>query len=310
MMLSLSTLLLSGVTITLPMEAESFGTEIELGEIAQVSGPDAELVRRIEEIELGYAPAPGYSRLLRAEKILALLEQKLPDVPVRVRGHAATRVKPQIELIDPQEIRSVAHSELLVRSESSDVSFELSSPIAPVSIPAGGEEYRLRARMAGAELVSGRTSVPVEILVDGGVYRTVWTSWDVEVWRTMPVLAADVRAGEVLRADMFRRGRVRWSGDTGVKLLAESRLVGSIAARNLKQGALVSAVDVHRPVVVQLGEGLFLTVRKGAIRAKVPVMALESGAIGDRIRVRTMDSSKELHATVLNHDMAFIDLGS
>ena len=145
---------------------------------------------------------------------------------------------------------------------------------------------------------------------DGGVYRTVWTSWDVDVWRTMPVLAANVRAGEVLRADMFRRDRVRWRGGAGVKPLAESRLVGAIAARNLEEGALVTALDVHRPVVVQLGEGLFLTVRKGAIRAKVPAMALESGAVGDRIRIRTMDSSKELHATVLNHDMAYIDLGS
>ena len=43
----LGKVLLSGVTVTLPVEAKVRGTEIELGEVAQVAGLDAELVERL-----------------------------------------------------------------------------------------------------------------------------------------------------------------------------------------------------------------------------------------------------------------------
>ena len=47
MMLFLASLLLGGVTVTLPMEAHVRGTEVELGEIAQVVGADPEDVSRV-----------------------------------------------------------------------------------------------------------------------------------------------------------------------------------------------------------------------------------------------------------------------
>ena len=64
MMLFSGSLLLGGVTVTLPMEAHVRGTEIELGEIAQVVGADPEEVDRVAALELGYAPAT-LSRTIR-----------------------------------------------------------------------------------------------------------------------------------------------------------------------------------------------------------------------------------------------------
>lgn len=306
----LCTFMLSGATVTLPMEAEVSGTEIELGEIAKVSGADPDIVRMIEGIELGYAPAPGYSRLLKATRIREILTRKAPDVRVHLVGHSATRVKPLVQEIQAEEIRSAAFEELAAISGNAEVSFELSAPIPPVAVPAGRARYLLRARVDNKDLVTGAMSVPVQILVDGAIYRTIWTSWKVDVWRVVPVLVRAVRSGEKLHANMFQRSRVRWSGISGARPLPETQLNESIAARDLKAGETVTNLDVHRPTVLQLGEGIFLTVRKGAIRARVPAIALESGAVGDRVRVRTVDSSQELFARVLNNDVVYLDLGS
>ena len=59
MMLTLQLLLLAGgVSIELPMEAEATGTTITLGEIAIISSDDPEALAAINDVDLGYMPAP------------------------------------------------------------------------------------------------------------------------------------------------------------------------------------------------------------------------------------------------------------
>lgn len=326
----IASLLLSGVTVTLPMEAEAAGMEVELGEIAEVVGSDAELVARVRAVELGYAPSPGYSRLFRAFKISELLARELPGVDVRLVGHAACRVRPEVLRVAPAEIEGFARAELARAHGAAEATFELRNPIEEVAIPVGAGPHRLRARLEGDVFTSGTTSVPVEILVDGAPYRTVWTSWSVEVWRSFPVLARPVKAGEALSAEMFESQPVKWLGSSDAQPLDATRLVGAVAARDLAPGTTVTGFDVRRSAVIQAAESVFLCVRKGPIQAKVPAIALEAGAVGDRIRVRiggpagggeaarrvtasngrSADMGQELTALVLHRDLVEIDLGN
>ena len=52
----ISNLFLSGVSILLPMDATVTGTEIELSEIATLSGADQDLLDELGRIEIGRAP--------------------------------------------------------------------------------------------------------------------------------------------------------------------------------------------------------------------------------------------------------------
>ncbi len=324
----IASLLLSGVTVSLPMEAEASGLEVELGEIAQVLGADAGLVERVRTVELGCAPAPGYSRLFRAARIRELLARELPGVDVRFAGHAACRVRPHVLRIAPEEIERLAREQLVHLHGGPQSVFELRRPIEEVTIPAGAGPHRLRARLESEDMASGLASVPVEILVDGASYRTVWTSWQVEVWRDYPVLARPVKAGEPLAPEMFESRPVRWRG--GAQPLDGQLLVGAVAARDLAPGEAVTGLDVRHAAVIQAMESVFLSVRKGAIQARVPAIALEAGAVGDRIRVRTLgaapapgtgfgrglgrtgrgaEAGQELTALVRHRDLVEIDLG-
>ena len=81
-MLILATLLLSNITVTLPAEASVEGSEITLGQIATITGADPEEVARIAAIELGYAPSPGFTRVVQGWKVEAQLETKGVTVTV------------------------------------------------------------------------------------------------------------------------------------------------------------------------------------------------------------------------------------
>ena len=109
MQLLLITMLLQGdVTVTLPMEAHVRGTEVELGEIAEISGADTSVVASLRALELGYAPAPGYSRLFAARKIQEILSRKAPRVRVCFAGQPACRVYPEVTEISGTEIATAA----------------------------------------------------------------------------------------------------------------------------------------------------------------------------------------------------------
>jgi flagella basal body P-ring formation protein FlgA len=300
--------LLSGATVTLSVEAHVRGTEIELGEVARIAGLDPALVERVRAIELGYAPAPGFSRLVTLDRIRDAVRRALPDADVRLDGEHACRVWPEVEEIRPETIQQSAHVALLRAFAEREAVFTLEDPIARVLVPAGALGAEVVARAPDIELASGIVDVPVEIQVDGARYRTVWTSWRAEIWETRPVLARAVRAGEEVSPDLFQRTRVKVAKDSRPAPLDPSATLGSIAKRDLAPGELVTSLDVHRPAAVTLGSQLFLRVASGAIEARVSVLALDSGAVGDRVRVKTLDSGKELTAFVTGRDQCEIVL--
>ena len=310
MTLFLASLLLSGtVTVTLPMRADVRGTEVLLGEIAQVVGADPAEVELVAGIELGTAPAPGYSRLFQADKILEILSRKAPALDVRIVGQRACRVFPEVREISGEEILASARVQLERGFGTREASFEPNGKLPAVEVPAGAEAHTVRARLESLPSVSGLVSVPVDILVDGVRYRTVWTSWNVKLWKTLPVLARNVRSGQTLAPEHFERRRVLVSDLGGRKPLEPTKLLGSVAVHDLPAGVLVTGQDVHRPTVVQQGETLFLRVKKGPIEAKVSAIALEPGSVGDKVRVRTRDSDQELLALIVSRDVCELDLG-
>jgi flagella basal body P-ring formation protein FlgA len=299
---------LAGVTVTLPTEAKVKGGEIELGELCLVAGLDGELVSKVRALELGYAPAPGFSRLLTAERIRAELARAMPGIEVRVTGERACRVWPEVEEIAPVSIEAAARAELTRAFAGREATFTLAEPVGSLRVPQGDQPSRVMAHLSVVEPKSGVLGVPVEVLVDGARYRTTWTSWRVDVWETRPVLNRAVRAGEELRPELFARARVQVGHESKPALLSPGELTGAVAKRDLASGEAVSAHDVHRPAAVVEGATLFLRVRKGSIEARVSAVALETGSIGERVRVKTVEARQELVATVIGRDLCEITL--
>lgn len=300
--------LLGGATVTVPVEARVKGTEIELGELCLVAGLDGELVARVRALELGYAPAPGFSRILTAERIRSELARSIPGVEVRVTGERACRVWPQVDEIPPAALEESARAELVRAFAGKEATFTLSELIGSVKVPLGEHGRQISARMPASELHSGIIGVPVEVLVDGLRYRTVWTSWRVDIWETRPVLARPVRAGEELRPELFARARVQIGRVSEPEALDPRQILGAVAKRDLALGERVTVQDVHRPAAVTLGATLFLRVKKGAIEARVAALALETGSLGERIRVKTVEAGQELVATIVGRDLCEISL--
>jgi len=307
----LATLLLagaSGVTVTLPMEATSQGTELTLGEIAEVRGDDAAEVALVQALDLGNTPSPGHTRLMHAHRIREEMSRELPGVAVRFVGQTACRVRPDVEIVSADTVEAAVRRELARVFAGQDATFAPREALQSTSVPRGAVPASIRVQIADPVSTAGIVPVPVQVLVDGAPYRTLWTSWEAIRYATLPVLARPVRAGETIQPYHLTARRVPVK-EGRAKALPASMLSGAVAAHDLTAGEPVTEADVHRPIAVQLGDTVTLEVRKGAVVARTSGTALGNGSIGDRVRVRADLGGQDHNAVVISRDLVRIDLG-
>ena len=304
-------LLLGNVTVTLPSSAEVTGTELQLSDFAAVQGDDAAEVELVSRLSLGYAPAPGHTRLFDAWRIQQDLADHAPGVAVAMKGAGACRVEPATESVPAAAIEAAARRELQRHVGNLDATVELAGSVQDQRVPAGARAPEVRSMLSTASVRPGVVAVPVRLLVDGDVYRTVWTSWKVEIWERYAVLKQPVQAGATIDASMLelRRMSASAAGLRGkARILGQAMVVGNVAARHLAAGRPLTDLDVVRPVLVNEGDTVFLEVKKGAVNARVAAVAEEDGARGDRLRLTLLGSDREMRGVVVSRDLVRIDL--
>ncbi|HEX6885871.1 MAG TPA: hypothetical protein VF530_21025 [Planctomycetota bacterium] len=190
LLLLLARTLLAGVTVSVPSEGWVRGTEIELGELCTVTGPDAALVARARALRLGYAPAPGFRRVLTQDRIREELARALPGCAIRVTGERLCAALPEVEEFLPERLEAAARREIERAFAGIPASFTLLEPLEPELVPRGHGPGGLEAVVSATAGGSGTYGVTIGILVDGQRYRSVWTSWRVDVWETRPAVGS------------------------------------------------------------------------------------------------------------------------
>lgn len=304
----IAAIFLGGVTVVLPAESTVRGTEVSLGEVARVSGPDAAQVDRVRAFDLGYSPTPGYTRVVRRERLLALLEDKYPEVELTLGGEERCLIQPEVEVVAGQALAAAARQELEHAFSGRETELRLDDPPPDVRVPAGEKPATLRAVRDGRPASPGKAAVGVQILVDGELYQTVWTGWSVELWETHPVLTRSVMRGEALSPAIVETRRVRLGAEFRGEPLAASALLGSVAVRDLAAGSVLFGRDVQRQRLVERGDLVSIEVRRGTITARTTAIAQQDGRRGDRVRVQATTTGRELVGVVVSKELVEIRL--
>lgn len=291
-------LLTTGVTVSLPETVEVKGTELTVGVIAQVSGEDAALVARVEAVSLGYAPAPGFSRLLNQQHVASDLRRLMPSVEFKLAGAPRCRVTPVVVTVSATQVLEEAGATMRAAFAGADTRITSGGVLRDVVVPAARETFELRASLRERVPRAGSWSVPVEVLVDGAVYRTIWTQWNVEVWERCHVLRRNVRAGQALSYEDFELARVPVGKGRRSNALELEAFGDATALRALAKGEVITERDVKRTVVIKRGDTIGLQVRRGNVTVRTLAVALRDACVGDRLPVRLEKTGKEFMAVV------------
>lgn len=296
----------STVTVHLPAEARVSGVEFTLGDVARIEGADPAFVERVRALHLGYAPGPGYSRLIEAPLLARQAGASFPGIDLAFSGAAACRVFPHVQHIEGSAIGGIAKAELARVFRGLDAELAMHGQLLDVTVPRGDQPARLQVRLREHSARPGSWSVPVEVLVDGAVARTIWTSWSVDLWQERDVLVRDVPRGGLLTPEDLQRRRVRVQQNEMGRPIEKSALRGATARRDLRAGDLVRLSDVERQVVIRRGDMVHVEVTKGALTARGAGVAQEDARIGDSVRVVMSRTEAEVVAVAAGKERAEI----
>ncbi|MEE2939859.1 MAG: flagellar basal body P-ring formation chaperone FlgA [Planctomycetota bacterium] len=283
------------VTVTLPATATVGGLEIHVADVATaVTGADEETVARIRGASLGYAPAPGYSRVLRADLVSASLRAALPGVHVTVDGASRCRVSPTVITVRGSELQAAATAAVRRTLVGQDAEARPAAEVADVLVPGGATEPRIVVGELPRIVQAGRTVVPVQVWFGDRLYRSVTIPFQVSIWRRQAVLRRAIDAGESLHAGLFEVRRVEVSDALGMQALGMDQLGGAVALRPMTAGSAVIERDVHREVIAHKGDHATVQLIGGSVKVTDLCVVLADGRMGERVAVRLRSTGREL----------------
>ncbi len=146
----------------------------------------------------------------------------------------------------------------------------------------------------------GRNVVVIEVLVDGRIQEKVKMSGDLRLLGDVCYTTRKMRRHTVLTKNdiTVMRGDITMLGSN---LVSDPREAGGkILRTSLQAGAILYKNMLDSPPLVERGDLVTIVARSGPLQVTTPGEARQSGAKGDRVRVKNLMSRKEIHARVLD----------
>jgi flagellar basal body P-ring formation protein FlgA len=120
----------------------------------------------------------------------------------------------------------------------------------------------------------------------------------VDAAETIPVPAVTIYPGDVIRDAMLANHDIV-EGEAALGFVtARSALIGKVAKRTLLPGRAIALNSIDDPKAVVNGSRVKIIFEEGGLSISTYAIALQSGSIGDLIRVRNLDSGLTISGVV------------
>lgn len=107
-----------------------------------------------------------------------------------------------------------------------------------------------------------------------------------------------VYPGQIVSADALKDVPLR-RRPRGTIVHNAEEIVGKVARRTLLPGRLIPQGSVREPYLVETGSPVTVTFEQGRLSISLTAVPLQSGAVGDMVRMRNMDSGATFTGIVL-----------
>ncbi|OVE80208.1 flagella basal body P-ring formation protein FlgA [bacterium J17] len=287
-------------TVVLRPEVTVKGSQITLGEIAQVRAKAeefAEVVRVLQGISLGKSPPPRMSTSLSGKKILAAIEAQGIEldtlgysVPKVVRVTRAGRVVGEDEVL--AKVRDV-----FAKDNSLDLRVRKVSWKNSQVIPSG--ETGIDVSRLGKP---SRGKVPLRVLVsvDGEPAARFMATAIVDDWREVPVLNRTLERGMLITSDdleMVRLNLFKQPEDIASQI---SQVLGRAVKNRISAGEVIRKSRIDIPPTIAKGKKVTIHYQIPGFAASAEGVAVDNGLIGETIRVRNTSSSRLVQGKVIS----------
>jgi len=275
------------------------GSQLRLGDIANISGlPDAQ-ADKLARLEITRAPKPGHSKEVDRDFMAAKLHQEgyRNLLYEGARSTTATRSS-QTMTSDKLEEMLRSYVESHMPWKAADTVIDMKPPPTVAGLPAG--RIAIRFECDGDYRYVGDTTFKTTVVVGGKPCKTLYMRASIHPFGRVAVATRDIRRGELINDSDFSMVRKDLADLRGGSFADRARLRGLVAARSIRTGAVISLGGVERPIAVKRGKIVAAEVRGNGFRISAMAKAMDNGRVGDVIRLMNVDSKKTLAGEVVD----------
>ncbi len=276
------------------------GDAVTLGQIASFRPAGDPRAASLKEVEVASAPAPGNSHRFNrrfldykvGSAVAGLGEEVTVKTPDSLLVHRTAQV------VTSARMEEIFRDHVLQAAPWPEDEITLESIRVPedVALPEGALRWDIREN--GNTDYLGNVSATLTFYVDSRQIRRVPLSARVSITREVVRAVRRIQRGNLIdKADVqrVRETSMRGRGNT---LVDPEEAVGKRASRSIRSGSTLTEAMVEDPPVVERGSSVIILAESENLRITTRGEALEDGRHGEPIRVRNLQSGKELSSTV------------
>jgi len=289
-------------------KAEIESDEIYLGEVADISGNDRDLVHKIEKISIGSAPLPGKTKKIHRDRILICLKQN-SIVPAQINvivPENAVVTRSTLE-ITSEKIKKIvlAFIEQKLPCDKNKVKINDIRVKSKVILPKGDVTYKV-VRPAKTELL-GTTLLSVDFSVNRRFVKKVWVSVNIAVFTEVVVTKRPLGRYRLITEDDIHVVSMNLAELSSSVITCPEEVLGKRTRRAIDSDAVLRPDLVELPPLVKRGDIVMIIVESDGLKITTLGKVKEKGRKGDMVRVENIDSNKGIYARVLDSSSVKVD---
>jgi flagella basal body P-ring formation protein FlgA len=265
------------------------GPQVYLRDLFEDAGENADRL-------LGPGPGPGGRIVVESRQLQAIARQY--DVDWEPISHADRAVlewpgRP----LERAEVLAAVRAALVSQGAAPDCDVVIPGFTPPIVPTSGVSPPDITQLEFDREL--GRFTAMLSVTGDGMEPISTRLSGEVADVVELPVAVARLTAGAIAGPDDIRMARVHVTSVHTEVARDPAMVIGMQLKLQMQAGVPIPLSNLMQPTQINRGDAVRLQLRTGDLWLTGQGMALESGAVGDRIRVRNVSSQAVLEAEVV-----------
>lgn len=293
-------------TVRVAADSTVEGAIVKLGGIARIEG-EAGNIEKLKSISLGYAPNVGMTRELTYSQIrLALAAAGFAESEIALDAPPRVTIRRAGQIVSEIQFRAAVEGFLTEKFAAERVEARIVRLDTPenISTPAGAIE--IRPNFSAIQNFFEPFSLPIEIRVDGKVYRRLSANIEIEALAEILVAEKDLPVNQEIFSSDVRLEKRRISKPLANYVREAGALRGLKTLKTIAGGETILRESLAASVVVIAGDAVRVEAQSGKLVIIVNGEARASGRIGDRIAVKNLQSGAIMQATVVDRGVVRI----
>ncbi|MBF0572820.1 MAG: flagellar basal body P-ring formation protein FlgA [Desulfamplus sp.] len=295
--------------------------KVTLGEIADIEAP-AIIKRQLAAIDMGFAPAPGKSKIINGRQLESKIRSNRLFLENRVSPNKNSSDKKtsinssgnnsseNITIIVPDKIyierssQEVSENDLkaiyedYVSEKLDGQDFEINDfSVRGLEVYPEGE-VSISTPTSNDKEIKGRVTLYVKVKVDGKDYGRLSLSGWIDIFDNVLCAARSLTRGKVLELGDVNVQRVNVANINGDYFNDPNDVVGRVLTKNAPNNKAIVTNMIEDAALVRKGDSVKIIAARGNLKIITIGTVKSDGKMDDTVQVQNMTSGKVINAIV------------